>query len=554
MPIKFDLTKFPNKYFIETGTYLGEGIEKAIIANCFKEIYSIEIDTLRHISVKEQYTYYENISIIRGDSSKVLPALLKQINEPCTFWLDAHYMGDDAEYGKKWCPLLEELMAIKNHHIKTHTILIDDYRCMDNMHFDKERNIPVGFPGKKRLMQILYSINPQYNIRFLDGSVENDVVLARIETIEICQGIVYNLINKVMEDYPLDKFIDKIISESLYEVTQEIEDENKLTEIEERELELLDKETDFDIRNEELELKEARFAERDQELNQREKNVVSKEEYVRLMEAKVNRIDERETRLKEQQEELLTKEENLIKLEQKFKNFDNNKNNKFGDLNRKEKRLIKMEAKAKVRASTLDELENELNQREQELFMREENVVEKERRMREWEETLTKKEEVINQTPIPVAPRAEDNKRSMKQRMTRREDRIVQMEKKLEQRERELFEKQKRFDHEKIIFDEHLDTYKNSHNMMMLTNQLHELDENITKREKLLIEKEQGIINREEILRIKEETIKDIILDMALGNELNHVEEVERGVRLTEKKQKNNRSRKTIRGPRTRYH
>ena len=538
MPIKFDLTKFPNKYFIETGTYLGEGIEKALVSKSFKEIYSIEIDRLRHISVKEQYTYYDNITVIRGDSSRVLPALLKQINEPCTFWLDAHYMGDDGEYGKKWCPLVEELKAIKNHHIKNHTILIDDYRCMDNMHFDHERNIPIGFPGKKRLMEMLISINPLYNIRFLDGSEPKDVVLARVETLEICQGVIYNLIDKVMEDYPINKFVEEIIQESFEEVIQEIEDETKLSELEERELEILDKETELELRIEEMDRLENRSNERAIELNEREKNVVSKEEYVRLMEAKVNRIDERETLLNEKEEKIKEMEKNIPVIDE----------SKQKDLDKWEKRLIKMEAKIKLQVNNLDQLENELNQKEQELFVREENVVSKESRLNTKEQELKEKENNIQPNPMT----ADNNKRNLKQRMTRREDKILQMEKAFEQKLVNFKREQEKFYNEKKVFDDHLDMYKNSHNMVILREQLHELDEKLTHRESLLMTKESTINSREEILRVKEETIKDMIFDMALGNELNHIEQIERDTRLCEKKEKNLRERKSLRGPKTR--
>ena len=173
MPIYFDLDKYPNDYFIETGSYNGEGIEKALETNKFKYIYSIELDTLRYICCKERYSIYKNVTLIKGDSGELLKDILKNINKPCTFFLDAHFCGDnDAEFGSKWSPIIEELQAIKEHHIKTHTIIVDDYRCMDNTHFDKERNIPVGFPGKKKLLELLKEINRDYCTGRLPNPVE----------------------------------------------------------------------------------------------------------------------------------------------------------------------------------------------------------------------------------------------------------------------------------------------------------------------------------------------------------------------------------------------
>lgn len=132
MPINFNLSEFNyNNIFIETGTYIGEGVKKAISSG-FTKIISIELDKKRYEICKNKFENNDNVEIILGDSGKVLPNILKNINQPCTFFLDAHYCVDNAEISEKWCPLNEELDAIRNHHIKNHTILVDDIRCMDN--------------------------------------------------------------------------------------------------------------------------------------------------------------------------------------------------------------------------------------------------------------------------------------------------------------------------------------------------------------------------------------------------------------------------------------
>ena len=131
MPINFNLKKYMNDIFIETGTYIGEGVQKALDSG-FSQIYSIEIDPDRYNKCKEKFKDFDNVEILLGDSGKVLPDLLNKINKRATFWIDAHYCVDNAEISEKWCPINEELDAIKNHHIKNHTILVDDWRCMDN--------------------------------------------------------------------------------------------------------------------------------------------------------------------------------------------------------------------------------------------------------------------------------------------------------------------------------------------------------------------------------------------------------------------------------------
>jgi hypothetical protein len=109
---------------------------------------------------------------------------MKKINEPCTFFLDAHYCGESLTLGvaiaDKWCPMNEELEAINNHHINTHTILIDDMRCINLQHIDQKTQKPVGFPGKDNLIKKLKEINPSYKLEYLQGHIKDDVLLAHI--------------------------------------------------------------------------------------------------------------------------------------------------------------------------------------------------------------------------------------------------------------------------------------------------------------------------------------------------------------------------------------
>ena len=180
MPIKFDLTKFNNnRIFVETGTYLGDGVAHALKCG-FKVVVSIELDEKRYLAAKKRFKNNKNVRIIHGDSGTALPKLLKKIKEPCTFWLDAHYCGEALNLGvaiaDKWCPMNEELEAINQHKIKNHTILIDDMRCIDLQHIDKMTGKPVGFPGKQNLLKKVKEINPNYKLEYLPGHVPNDVL------------------------------------------------------------------------------------------------------------------------------------------------------------------------------------------------------------------------------------------------------------------------------------------------------------------------------------------------------------------------------------------
>lgn len=77
MPINFDLTKYRNPVFVETGTHIGNGVRKALKCG-FNEIYSIEIDHDRFLKCTKMFENNDNVTIIYGDSAIELPKLLKK--------------------------------------------------------------------------------------------------------------------------------------------------------------------------------------------------------------------------------------------------------------------------------------------------------------------------------------------------------------------------------------------------------------------------------------------------------------------------------------------
>jgi hypothetical protein len=82
--------------------------------------------------------------------------MLKLIDESALFWLDGHPDGISGY------PLWEELNQIKNHQIKTNTIIIDD--------------IPIYF-NQNEVEQKLLEINPNYSLQYENALNEsnNDV-------------------------------------------------------------------------------------------------------------------------------------------------------------------------------------------------------------------------------------------------------------------------------------------------------------------------------------------------------------------------------------------
>lgn len=173
--MKHNFKPYLNPIFIESGSYCGDGIKAALDAG-FKKIISIELSEYYFIICREMF-HQENVFLYKGDSIDVLPKILKDINEKCTFWLDGHYMSDPRTgNGIMPVPLWEELKNIDKHPIKEHIILIDDIRLLRN-HDAEFKNVPYNVCDVENF---IYSINPNYKIHYEDGCVEKDILIAQI--------------------------------------------------------------------------------------------------------------------------------------------------------------------------------------------------------------------------------------------------------------------------------------------------------------------------------------------------------------------------------------
>jgi hypothetical protein len=106
---------------------LGDGI-KSVLQN-YTNIHSIELSQKWYDYNVEQFKTNYNVNMYLGDSKKILPDLLNNINEPITIYLDAHYSGTPTAFGDEETPLLFELEILKNR-LYDDIIIIDDCRLL----------------------------------------------------------------------------------------------------------------------------------------------------------------------------------------------------------------------------------------------------------------------------------------------------------------------------------------------------------------------------------------------------------------------------------------
>lgn len=160
-----------NPVFIETGSCMGDGIANALEAG-FPEIHSIELSPHFLGICQKRFIDNRNVHLYEGDSSVVLREVLKNIDQRATFWLDGHYSWNGTARGDTNTPILAELAIIAEHPIKNHTILIDDVREFGTVEFD--------FIELEDIIQMIKSINPNYQIHYEDGYISKDVLVAEI--------------------------------------------------------------------------------------------------------------------------------------------------------------------------------------------------------------------------------------------------------------------------------------------------------------------------------------------------------------------------------------
>lgn len=143
------------KYFVETGTYLGETPLK--LSSLFGNLFTIELDKTLFEKAKSRLKFHQNIECLFGDSKDVLPIIIQKLEAPAIFWLDGHYSGGNTASGEFKSPLLLEINAIGNSKINYHIIIIDDI---------SDFSITEGNAPLSDVLSTIEKINPGYKFYF----------------------------------------------------------------------------------------------------------------------------------------------------------------------------------------------------------------------------------------------------------------------------------------------------------------------------------------------------------------------------------------------------
>jgi hypothetical protein len=148
---------------VETGTYHGDMVDA--VRREFRRIWSIELDRKLYRRAAARFERHGHISILEGDSGKLLPEILTGIAGPCLFWLDAHHSGGVTARGDRETPVVQEVAAILDHHPQRgDVVLIDDAHCFTG---------DGGYPTLDDLRDLILAKRPDWTF-----AVEDDIVRA----------------------------------------------------------------------------------------------------------------------------------------------------------------------------------------------------------------------------------------------------------------------------------------------------------------------------------------------------------------------------------------
>lgn len=148
------------KNLVETGTYMGEMVDAT--KKCFEKIISIELDTTLALKAQQQFQKDKNVTILQGDSSALLPSIVKSISGKTIFWLDAHYSGGITAKGAEYTPIISEVKTIANYPQDNTTLLVDDARLFTG----KDEYPPL--PDFKKLIKKLF---PKHELEVKDDVI-----------------------------------------------------------------------------------------------------------------------------------------------------------------------------------------------------------------------------------------------------------------------------------------------------------------------------------------------------------------------------------------------
>jgi len=151
--------RFRLQTLVETGTSSGETVEA--LRGRTARIISIELAPAIHAAAVRRFAGADNVRLLQGDSTTLLPEVLQGLQGPALFWLDGHYAGSGTA-GVGRSPLLHEVQALLARPPGGDVVLIDDARQLTGTG---------GYPALDELRAAIRHNRPHAEV-----TVEDDII------------------------------------------------------------------------------------------------------------------------------------------------------------------------------------------------------------------------------------------------------------------------------------------------------------------------------------------------------------------------------------------
>jgi hypothetical protein len=135
------------KIFVETGTRGGTTLKSMVETGRFESLHSVEIIKKAYDKVQGKFYKHSEVRLYLGDSAKVLPRILENVNKPTLFWLDAHD-------GKFSTPILDEIRHILPTKQK-HVLVMDDMRYFGTQE---------AYPTVQEVIDLVKELQPEATV------------------------------------------------------------------------------------------------------------------------------------------------------------------------------------------------------------------------------------------------------------------------------------------------------------------------------------------------------------------------------------------------------
>ncbi|QDU71912.1 hypothetical protein [Mucisphaera calidilacus] len=160
MALREYANRFGLKDLIETGTH--EGNTLAGVREQFESLTSIELSDHYFKLASRRFDGDAGVTIVHGDSGKVLPGIVAGLTRATLFWLDGHYSQGLTARGDIDTPISQELESVLSDERFEHVALIDDARLF------KGKN---GYPTLDALNTTIGKIRPGYTMTVSDDII-----------------------------------------------------------------------------------------------------------------------------------------------------------------------------------------------------------------------------------------------------------------------------------------------------------------------------------------------------------------------------------------------